>query len=68
MEELTVKLRILLQLVNDWLKFAETKNAVLLAFSGTGITSTLKEQSVNVKDYNVTIFGGDVTFTAVQEI
>lgn len=36
---LTEKLILIFQLVNDWLKFAETKNAVLLAFSGAAITT-----------------------------
>jgi hypothetical protein len=35
------KLLTIFQNVNDWLKFAEAKNAVLLAFSGTGMTATL---------------------------
>jgi hypothetical protein len=48
-EKITVKLRVLLQQVNDGLKFAETKNAVLLAFAGAGITSTLTYLSANTK-------------------
>ena len=36
--EITEKMLSIFQIVNDWLKFAEAKNAVLLAFSGTGIT------------------------------
>lgn len=35
---LTTKLISIFQIVNDWLKFAEAKNAVLLAFSGAGVT------------------------------
>jgi hypothetical protein len=35
----TEKLISIFQIVNDWLKFAETKNAVLLAFSGAAITA-----------------------------
>jgi hypothetical protein len=35
------KLLTIFQNVNDWLKFAEAKNAALLAFSGTGMTATL---------------------------
>ena len=36
---MTDKLLSILYLVNDWLKFAEAKNAVLLAFSGAAITA-----------------------------
>jgi len=31
----------LLQMVNEWLRFAETKNAGLLAFSGLSVTAVL---------------------------
>ncbi len=41
MDSLSVKLFSLFQNVNDWLKFAEAKNAVLLAFAGAGMTATL---------------------------
>jgi hypothetical protein len=41
MDILSKKLSRIFQNVNDWLKFAEAKNAVLLAFSGAGITATL---------------------------
>lgn len=41
MDSLSTKLFSLFQNVNDWLKFAEAKNAVLLAFSGAGMTATL---------------------------
>lgn len=41
MDETTVKLAEIFRVVTDWLKFAEAKNAVLLAFSGAGITATL---------------------------
>jgi hypothetical protein len=41
MDVLVEKLRIIFQNVNEWLKFAEAKNAVLLAFSGTAMTVTL---------------------------
>ncbi|MEQ8754577.1 MAG: DUF5706 domain-containing protein [Coleofasciculus sp. G1-WW12-02] len=37
--DITEKLFSILQTVNDWLKFAEAKNAVLLAFCGAGITA-----------------------------
>lgn len=37
--EITEKLLSILQIINDWLKFAEAKNAVLLAFCGAGITT-----------------------------
>jgi hypothetical protein len=36
---MTDKLLSILYLVNEWLKFAEAKNAVLLAFSGAAITA-----------------------------
>lgn len=39
--EITDKLLLIFQLINDWLKFAEAKNAILLAFSGTGVTAIL---------------------------
>lgn len=41
MDILSAKLFSLFQNVNDWLKFAEAKNAVLLAFAGAGMTATL---------------------------
>jgi len=39
--EITEKLLSILQTINGWLKFAEAKNAVLLAFSGAGITAII---------------------------
>jgi hypothetical protein len=39
--ETTKKLFSILQLINDWLKFAEAKNAVLLTFCGAGITAVI---------------------------
>jgi Family of unknown function (DUF5706) len=36
---MTEKLILIFQLVNDWLKFAEAKNAILFAFLGAGITA-----------------------------
>jgi len=39
--DLTTKLISIFQIVNDWLKFAEAKNAVLLAFSGAEITAII---------------------------
>jgi hypothetical protein len=41
MNDFLVKLLSIFHNVNDWLKFAEAKNAALLAFSGTGMTATL---------------------------
>ncbi|MEA5622794.1 hypothetical protein [Nostoc sp. UHCC 0251] len=41
MDEVTEKLTKIFQIVNDWLKFAEAKNAVLLGFSGAGMAATL---------------------------
>lgn len=41
MNDLSAKLLVIFQNVNDWLKFAEAKNAVLLAFSGAGMTAAL---------------------------
>jgi hypothetical protein len=35
------KLLVIFQNVNEWLKFAEAKNAVLIAFAGAGMTATL---------------------------
>ena len=41
MNDFAAKLITIFQNVNDWLKFAEAKNAVLLAFSGAGVTATI---------------------------
>lgn len=41
MDEVSTKLIAIFQNVNDWLKFAEAKNGILLAFSGAGITATI---------------------------
>ena len=41
MDVLPEKLFVIFQNVNEWLKFAEAKNAVLLAFAGTGMTVTV---------------------------
>lgn len=37
-KDLTTKLVSISQLVNEWLKFSEAKNAVFIAFSGAGVT------------------------------
>jgi Family of unknown function (DUF5706) len=39
MDPLTAKLFVIFQNVNDWLKFAEAKNAALFAFSATGLAA-----------------------------
>ncbi|MCM0591397.1 MAG: hypothetical protein HEQ35_20905 [Gloeotrichia echinulata IR180] len=41
MDELTEKLTKIFQIINELLKFAEAKNAILLGFSGAGIAATL---------------------------
>ncbi|BAY45969.1 hypothetical protein SAMD00079811_35760 [Scytonema sp. HK-05] len=41
MGEVYSKLIGIFQNVNEWLKFAEAKNGILLAFSGAGITATI---------------------------
>ena len=41
MDELTGKLTTIFHNVNDWLKYAEAKNAVLLAFSGAALTANI---------------------------
>ncbi|MEH1846939.1 MAG: hypothetical protein V7L25_18575 [Nostoc sp.] len=41
MDEVFSKLLVIFQNVNEWLRFAEAKNAVLLAFAGAGITATI---------------------------
>ncbi|NET36062.1 MAG: hypothetical protein F6K19_29220 [Cyanothece sp. SIO1E1] len=41
MDELLAKLTIIFHNVNDWLKYAEAKNAVLLAFSGAGLIANI---------------------------
>ncbi len=38
---ITEKLICIFQIVNDWLKFAEAKNAVLLAFCGAAVTAII---------------------------
>lgn len=40
-QELTDKLYKIFQNVNEWLKYAEAKNAILLAFCGAGIAASL---------------------------
>lgn len=41
MDEVSTKLIVIFQNVNEWLKFAEAKNGILLAFSGAGLTATI---------------------------
>ncbi|MEH1971695.1 MAG: hypothetical protein V7L02_00450 [Nostoc sp.] len=41
MDEVSSKLTAIFQNVNEWLKFAEAKNGILLAFSGAGITAII---------------------------
>ena len=41
MDDVSSKLIAIFQNVNDWLKFAEAKNGILLAFSGAAITATI---------------------------
>jgi Family of unknown function (DUF5706) len=41
MDAFSEKLLVIFHNVNEWLKFAEAKNAVLLAFSGTAMAATL---------------------------
>jgi hypothetical protein len=41
MNEMTNKLMTILLMVNDWLKFAEAKNSILIGFSGVGITAII---------------------------
>jgi hypothetical protein len=41
MNECTDKLTVIFDNVNNWLKYAEAKNAVLLAFTGAGLTANL---------------------------
>lgn len=41
MDEISSKLIAIFQNVNEWLKFAEAKNGILLAFSGAAITATI---------------------------
>lgn len=49
MDEITVKLTAIFQVVVDWVKFAEAKNAVILAFSGAGITAIVTSLSTTSK-------------------
>ncbi|MEH2256519.1 hypothetical protein [Nostoc sp.] len=57
MDEVYSKLTAIFQNVNDWLKFAEAKNGVLLAFSGTGITATITLLTTAPKIPNSLNFG-----------
>lgn len=41
MNDISARLTTIFQNVNEWLKFAEAKNAVLFAFSGAGITAII---------------------------
>lgn len=41
MDEVTAKLTTIFEVVKDWLKYAETKNAVFLAFAGAGMTAII---------------------------
>jgi hypothetical protein len=50
--DFTTKLISIFQIVNEWLKFAETKNAVLLAFSGAGVTAIITYLSTAVNLLN----------------
>ena len=50
--DITNKLITILQMVNDWLKFAEAKNAVLLTFSGAGITAIVTYISTSTNTPN----------------
>ena len=49
MDEITVKLTAIFQVAVDWMKFAEAKNAVILAFSGAGITAIVTSLSTTSK-------------------
>ncbi len=40
-KDVTDKLILIFQIVSDWLKYAETKNSILLAFSGAAITAII---------------------------
>ncbi|MFM6153624.1 MAG: hypothetical protein ACKPE3_11590, partial [Sphaerospermopsis kisseleviana] len=41
MDDVSSKLMAIFQNVNEWLKFAEAKNGILLAFSGAAITASI---------------------------
>lgn len=41
MDEVSSKLLVIFQNVNEWLRFAEAKNGILLAFAGAGITAAV---------------------------
>jgi hypothetical protein len=41
MDDVSAKLTVFFQVTNDWLKFAEAKNAILIAFSGAGTTAAV---------------------------
>ncbi|MTJ08331.1 Pycsar system effector family protein [Anabaena sp. UHCC 0204] len=41
MDDVVIKLIAIFSNVNEWLKFAEAKNGILLAFSGAAITATI---------------------------
>lgn len=50
--EITEKLLSILQMVNDWLKFAEAKNAVLLAFCSAAITAIFTYLTASITIHN----------------
>jgi hypothetical protein len=52
MNDISAKLTTIFQNVNEWLKFAEAKNAVLLAFSGAGITAIMSLLTTTQKFLN----------------
>jgi uncharacterized membrane protein len=55
--KMTPKLIEILKIVNEWLKFAEAKNGILLAFSGAGITAILTFISASNKFPNSLLIG-----------
>ena len=57
MDEMLNRLTAILALVNDWLKYAEAKNAILLGFSGAGLTVVVTYSSTASNIPNSVKFG-----------
>lgn len=61
MDKVSAKLATIFQITNDWLKFAEAKNAVLFAFSGAGTTAAVTLLATTQKIPNSLRIGLSIT-------
>lgn len=55
--DFTTKLISILKIVNDWLKYSEAKNAILLAFSGAGATTVVTYLSTKTDTFTPLYIG-----------